>query len=52
MNLTLSAHNITLELLVIQDHINKKPTFKSSNLLVVARWHAMAELLHVSRSFW
>ena len=36
MNLTLSAHDITLELLVIQEHIKKKPTFESGNLLVVA----------------
>src|SRR5882672_12543667 len=50
MNLTLSKRDITLELLAIQDHINKKPTFESGNLLAVAGWHAVAELLHVSRS--
>src|SRR5882672_5730374 len=50
MNLTLSKRDITLELLAIQDHINKKPTFESGNLLAVAGWHGMAELLHVSRS--
>src|SRR5882672_10135012 len=49
MNPTLSAHDITLELLEIQEHIKKKPTFESGNLLAVAGWHAVAELLHVSR---
>src|SRR5882672_6242052 len=49
MNPTLSARDITLELLAIQEHIKKKPTFESGNLLVVAGWHAVAELLHVSR---
>ena len=47
MNLTLSTCDITLELLAIQDHIKKKLTFKSGNLLVVAGWHMVAELLHV-----
>src|SRR5882672_1567064 len=49
MDPTLSTCDITLELLVIQEHIKKKPTFKSGNLLVVAGWHAVAKLLHVSR---
>src|SRR5882672_7079056 len=51
MNPTLSTRNITLELLAIQDHIRKKPTFESGNLLAVAGWHAVAELLYVSRYF-
>ena len=51
MNLTRSTHDITLELLAIQDHIRKKPTFESGNLLVVAGWHTVAELLYVSRYF-
>ena len=51
MNPTLSACNITLKLLEIQDHIKKKPTFELGNLLVVAGWHAVAELLYVSRQF-
>src|SRR5882672_4417764 len=51
MNPTLSTRDITLELLAIQDHIRKKPTFESGNLLVVAGWHAVAELLYVSRYF-
>src|SRR5882672_1002430 len=49
MNLTRSTHDITLELLEIQEHIKKKPKFESGNLLAVAGWHAVAELLHVSR---
>jgi len=48
MNLTLSTRNITLKLLEIQDHIKKKPTLESGNLLAVAGWHVVAELLHVS----
>src|SRR5882672_7649704 len=49
MNPTRSTRDITLELLAIQEHINKKPKFKSGNLLAVAGWHAVAELLHVRR---
>src|SRR5882672_1090617 len=49
MNPTCSTRDITLELLVIQEHIKKKPKFESGNLLAVAGWHAVAELLHVSR---
>src|SRR5467141_3355356 len=49
MNPTLSTRDITLELLAIQDHIRKKPAFESGNLLAVAGWHAVAELLYVSR---
>src|SRR5882672_8727539 len=49
MNPTLSTRDITLELLAIQDHIRKKPVFESGNLLVVAGWHAVAELLYMSR---
>src|SRR5882672_8201377 len=51
MNPTLSTRDITLELLAIQDHIRKKPTFESGNLLAVAGWHAVAELLYMSRYF-
>src|SRR5882672_130749 len=47
MNPTRSTRDITLELLAIQEHINKKPKFELGNLLVVAGWHAVAELLHV-----
>jgi len=49
MNPTRSTRDITLELLAIRDHINKKPKFESGNLLAVAGWHAVAELLHVCR---
>src|SRR5882672_10074215 len=49
MNPTLSTCDITLELLAIQDHIRKKPAFELGNLLAVAGWHAVAELLYVSR---
>src|SRR5882672_3402310 len=49
MNPTRSTHDITLELLEIQEHINKKPKFESGNLLVVAGWHVVAELLHIRR---
>jgi len=49
MNLMLSTCDITLELLVIQDHIKKKPMFESGNLLAVAGWHTVAKLLHVCR---
>src|SRR5882672_2151271 len=48
MNPTRSTRDITLELLAIQEHIKKKLTFKSANVLAVAGWHAVAELLHVS----
>src|SRR5467141_759235 len=48
MNPTRSARDITLELLAIQEHIKKKPTFELGNLLAVAGWHTVAELLHVS----
>src|SRR5882672_277287 len=51
MNPTLSTHDITLELLAIQDHIRKKPMFESGNLLAVAGWHAVAKLLYVSWYF-
>src|SRR5467141_890872 len=47
MNPTCSTCDITLALLAIQEHINKKPKFESVNLLAVAGWHAVAELLHV-----
>ena len=49
MNLTCGACDITLKLLAIQEHIQKKPTFESGNLLAVAGWHAVAELLYVSQ---
>src|SRR5882672_4869098 len=49
MNPTRSTRDITLELLAIQEHIKKKLMFESGNLLAVAGWHAVAELLHVSR---
>jgi len=48
MNPTHSARDITLKLLAIQEHIKKKLTFKLGNLLAVAGWHVVAELLHVS----
>jgi len=50
MNPTLRKCDITLKLLEIQDHINKKLTFELGNLLAVASWHAVAKLLHVSQS--
>ena len=50
MNLTHSTHDITLELLEIQDHIKKKPTFELGNLLAVAGWHMVAKLLYISRA--
>jgi len=49
MNPTRSTHDITLELLEIQEHIKKKLMFESGNLLAVAGWHAVAKLLHMSR---
>src|SRR5882672_11340521 len=52
MNPTLSTRDITLELLAIREHIKKKLTFKLGNLLAVAGWHAVAELLYVSQWAW